>query len=137
VFQNSFEVSVRAVAFLNIHERPLPLTPFNSGFLYVVMADMIIILDIDCFQTHCTIFRLPAQQRHMLLLTGVEFRCGEYVLVRKRNHTTTVSPQPGLQYRCHCTSNCRMNTMRLTLAPSVICYTYYNCCPLSGNKMSD
>jgi len=92
---------------------------------------------VDCFQTHWTIFRHPAQQRHMRLLIGGEFRWGggEYVVVRKRNLTTTVSPQPGLQYRCHCTSTCRMNNLRLILTPSVICYPYYKCCALSENKM--
>ena len=47
-------------------------------------------------------------------------RWGKYVSVRKRNHTTNVFPQPGQQYRCHCTSTCRMNSMRLTLCS--ICY---------------
>jgi hypothetical protein len=37
-FQNSVEVSVGAVAFLNIHERPLPLAPSHSSFTSFFMC---------------------------------------------------------------------------------------------------
>ena len=144
MFKNSAEISFGLLyswPFTNDHCHLLHLIQHSRlFFFYVPTADAIVVLDV-----RSTVLKISAPFSDILHISAlcvyevaVNFDgvgAGGMSLLENGITLRTAFPQTGLQYRCHCTSTCPMNSMRLTLAPSVICYPYYRCCPLSENKM--